>query len=236
VLWPVSWALVFIAAVAIVERFADRSPNAASFIETYTLGLFVVQVSLFGVAFLRAIRIVSPQGVAGELAKQFRDGVVLAVESELGQQVAASRMLAECQAQNVRFASFLASGWPVAPKRAGWVTDADVGLARNLNKLQLGAGTTLTAQPGERVNATSPLAVSHSKPGAVLHQTVRAAFRVSRRGQPPQAPIDVFNDAVDLARRALIDGSKVSQDLAVHLIADCYTAFHDAYALYGVAY
>jgi hypothetical protein len=39
VLWPVSSALVFIAAVAIVERFAERSPNAASFIDTYTLVL-----------------------------------------------------------------------------------------------------------------------------------------------------------------------------------------------------
>jgi hypothetical protein len=236
VLWPVSWALVFIAAVASVERFAEKSPNAASFIDTYTLVLFVVQVSLFGVAFLRAIRIVSPQGVAGELAKQFRDGLVLAVEAEFGQQLAASRMLAECQAQNVTFGSFLASGWPVAPKRDGWVIDADVALARNLNKLQLGAGTTITAQPGEWVDSTSPLAVTHNKPGAILHETVRAAFRVRRRGRPPQAPIDVFNDAVDLARRALIDGSNVSQDLAVQLIADCYTAFHDAYALYGVTY
>ena len=236
VLWPVSWALVFIAAVAIVERFAQKSPSAASFIDTYTLVLFVVQVSLFGVVFVRAIRIASPQGVARELARQFHDGVVLAVEAEFGQQVAASRMLAECQAQNVTFGSFLARGWPVAPKRAGWVIDADVALARNLNKLQLGAGTTITAQPGDRVGSSSPLAVTNNKPRAILHETVRAAFRIRRRGRPPQAPIDVFNDAVDLAKRALIDGSNVSQVLAVELIADCYTAFHDAYALYGVAY
>ena len=236
VLWPVSWALVFIAAVAIVERFADRSPNAPSVIETYTLALFVVQVSLFGVAFLRAIRIASPQGVAGELAKQFRDGVVLAVEAELAHRLAASRMLAECRAQNVSFGSFLARGWPIAPRRAGWVIDADLGLARSLNELQLGSGTTIIAQPGDRVDATSPLAVTDSEPGAILHRTVRAAFRVTRGGRPPQAPIDVFNDAVDLARRALIDGSNVSQDLAVELIADCYTAFYDAYTMYGVAY
>jgi hypothetical protein len=60
--------------------------------------------------------------------------------------------------------------------------------------------------------------------------------RVRRWGGPPQAPIDVFNDAVDLARRALIDGSNVSQDLAVELIADCYMSFYDAHALYGVDY
>jgi hypothetical protein len=60
--------------------------------------------------------------------------------------------------------------------------------------------------------------------------------RVRRWGGPPQAPIDVLNDAVDLARRALIDGSNVSQDLAVELIASCYTSFYDAHALYGVDY
>jgi hypothetical protein len=237
VLWPVSWALVFIAAIAVVERFAASSPDASSFIETYALTLFVVQVGLFGFAFLRAIRIVSPQGVAKELAKQFRDGLLDAVEADLGHRLATNRMLTECQERNVSFGSFLARGWPVAPKRPGWVIDMDVGLPSKLNDLQVGAYTTITAQPGERVGGrASPLVVSDKKLGPWSRDVVRAAVRVRRSGGPPQAPLDVFNDAVDLARRALIDGSNVSQDLAVELIADCYTAFHDAHALYGVDY
>jgi hypothetical protein len=236
VLWPVSWALVFIAMVAVVERYSSRSTGAASFIETYTLGLFVVQVALFGVAFLRAIQIVSPQGVAKELARQFRDGVVVAVEADFGQRLATARMFEECQAQNVSFGSFLAKGWPVTPKRAGWVIDMDVRLPRKLNGTQVGPYTTITAQPGDRVGPSSPLAVSAKRLGPMSRDIVRSAVRVRRRGGPPGAPIDLFNDAVDLARRALLDGSNVSQDLAVELIADCYTAFHDAHALYGVEY
>ncbi|KAA0265632.1 MAG: hypothetical protein EDQ89_13105 [Acidobacteria bacterium] len=78
VLWPVAWALVFIGAVAIVERFAAASPSAGSAVETYTLLLFLVQVGLFGVAFFRTIRVVSPQGVARQLASQFRDSLAVA--------------------------------------------------------------------------------------------------------------------------------------------------------------
>jgi hypothetical protein len=237
VLWPVSWALVFIAAAAVVERFAAEAPDASSFIETYALALFAVQVALFGVAFLRAIRIVSPQGVAKELAKQFRDGVIVAVEADFGHRLATSRMFNECQAQNVSFGSFLARGWPVAPKRPGWVIDMDVGLPRDLNELKVGSYTTITAEPGARVGGdASPLAVSEKKLGPWSRDIVRSAVRVRRWGGPPQAPIDVLNDAVDLARRALIDGSNVSQDLAVELIASCYTSFYDAHALYGVDY
>jgi hypothetical protein len=44
----------------------------------------------------------------------------------------------------------------------------------------------------------------------------------------------VFDDAVDLARRALLDGSEVSRDLAVELLSDCIVAFHDGREAYGI--
>jgi hypothetical protein len=235
--WPVSWALNFIAFVAIVERFATSSPNAGGFVQTYTLLLFVVQVALFGFVFLRAIRIASPQGIAQELVRQFRDGVVRAVEARFQQQLAAARMLEECEKENVSFGSFLAHGWPVEPDKTGWVIDMNASLARQLNrKTGVGSHTTITAEPGGRVGPERPLAVSDPRLGPWSRDIVKSAVRVRRRGGPPQAPTAVLNDAVDLARRALGDGSNVSQELAVDLIADCFTAFHDAYKLYGVEY
>jgi hypothetical protein len=179
VLWPVSWALVFIAYVGVVERFTSVLLPAGSFVETYTLALFVVQVALFAAAFFSSTRVVSPQGVAKSLAGQFRDGVVIAVEARLVQQLATARMLDCCQLQGVTYGSFLAHGWPVEPTRSGWVAD---------------------------LNA----------------------------GGMPQPPRGVLNDAVDLARRALLEGSNVSRGLAIDLIADFFIAYHDAYALYGV--
>jgi hypothetical protein len=92
----------------------------------------------------------------------------------------------------------------------------------------------MTAQLGDRVRPGDPLAVSQTRLGPMSRGFVLSATRVRRWGAPPAAPIDVFNDAVDLARRALLDGSNVSQDLAVDLLAECYTAYHDAYALYGL--
>jgi hypothetical protein len=236
VLWPVTWALTFIAATAVAERFAVSTRDAGSVVETYALILFVIQVGLFAVAFLRAIRIVSPQGVAQELARQFRDGLLIAIEADFANRLATARMVDECNRENVTFGSFLASGFPVPPKRSGWVADIDIHLPRQLNDTRVGSYTTIAAQPGEHVSRESPLAVSDKQLGSMSRQLVLSAVWVRPRGRPPQLPIAVFNDAVDLARRALIDGSNVSQDLAVQLIADCCTAFYDAHALYGVEY
>ncbi len=235
VMWPVFFSLAFIIGVAIAERFAVAGHPAPSLVETYSLAVFVFQILLFGAVIARAIGVVSPQGVSKTLSGQFRDGVYRAVERDLEDRLATDIALNACRRTNVSFGSFLARGWPISPRHPGWVRDLDVNLPRRLNSFGVSAAVTITAQSGERTGPESPLARSEAQPASWLVREVRSGIRVTRR-KPPEAPLDVFSDTVDLARRALLDGSEMAHELAVDLISDCAVVFDDAYGLYGIQY
>lgn len=234
VLWPISFAMVFITAVATVRRFTGTDA-ASSIVETYALLLFVIQVLLFALAIQRAIGVVSPQGVARVVSQAFSDGVHRAVEQNFHANVAYQLLDAACTQHGVRHGSFLASGWPISPKREGWVRDVDLSLPARLNAFGVAQHMTLTSDTGHYSSPANPVARSSQPLRPWLIREVSVGIVISRR-PPPQPPIRVFDDAVDLARRALLDGSDVSRDLAVDLISDCVTAFHDVYALYGQTY
>jgi hypothetical protein len=59
---------------------ACTSKTAPAWANTYVLGLFVVQLALFGVVFLRVLRIVALQGVVSVLDQGFKDSVRRSVE------------------------------------------------------------------------------------------------------------------------------------------------------------
>jgi hypothetical protein len=55
---------------------------------------------------------------------------------------------------------------------------------------------------------------------------------MTRRRPRAQPPLDVFNDALGLARHAFTTGTPAAQDAAVDLIAGCVVAYQDAIGLY----
>jgi hypothetical protein len=57
-------------------------------VNTYALGLFVVQLAFFGAVFRRVLRIVAPQGVVSVLDQAFKDSVRQSVEDKLRRRVA----------------------------------------------------------------------------------------------------------------------------------------------------
>jgi hypothetical protein len=233
VLWPILFAIVFVAVVAIVQRFAPATGHdAAGWIESYALAVFVLQVLLFGVCIERAIRVVSPQGVSRVVAAHFRDGVSVSVEAELINKLSSNNAYEACKEHGVSFGAFLATGWPVNARNSGWIRDIDRDLPRRLKFFGASTSATVTAEPGEPCGPGRPIAVSTVAVGAWLQREIRSGVRTSTR-RPPLAPLDVFNDAVDLARRSLLEEGRMSHDIATDLLADCFTAVHDAYAAYG---
>lgn len=235
VLWPVMSALAFVIAAAFVSRIGDGAGSSSGALETYALVLFVAQVAMFGGAIFSAIRVVSPEGVSDTIIAHFRDGVFTAVEHDLAARVASNAALEACEAAGVTFSSFLASGWPIDPIAGGWVIDIDRELPAHLAWLGVAKQVTLTAQPGAPVSDRLPLARATIAPKPFLAAEVRRGMRVTRNS-PPQPPREVFDDAVDLARRSLQDGGRVGRDLAIDLLATSVAVYADAYALFGIEY
>lgn len=232
VLWPVSLAIAFIAALAVIQRFDGGSAPPGA-LETYTLAVFVVQVLLFGFAFLRATRIVSPEGVSSAVGRSFRDAMDLAVEGIFRERITFAILSEACRAQRVSWGSFLASGWRITPSAGGYVVDVDTDLPRRLRWFRVNGTVTITAEIGNRRDERLPIARSMVEPRPWLVREVRHGVRMTRRQPRAQPPLDVFNDALGLARRAFTTGTPAAQDAAVDLIAGCVVAYQDAVGTYA---
>ncbi len=233
VLWPLAFAIIFIASVALIERFDGKSP-APGWTETYAVVLFVIQVLLFGAALARSLGVVSSQGVAEILKRSYVDRMLRAVERDLTERVATHEISTRAREASVRFGAFLAQGHAVTTKSNGWVVDIDLGLPGELALFRVATSVTLTAELGRRTSAMEPLARSEDEPRDWLIRMVRKGTKVSRHPPSAQPPDDFLADALDLAWEGVNQGSPSSVRAAVELLSDLAAALPAVYATWGI--
>ncbi|MEO8690179.1 MAG: hypothetical protein ABI611_18425 [Solirubrobacteraceae bacterium] len=94
---------------------------------------------------------------------------------------------------------------------------------------------TLTLEPGMPVAAGDPLATLEGARGDWLERMIRGGV-VIRAIEPAASPVPVFNDVLDVARRALTSGSQANFRDAMQLAADCLAKLPDAYQHWGYPY
>lgn len=235
VFWPVGMALAFLITAGLVERYGGTAPTC-SWASTYLFATFVLQVLLFGVVFGRSARLVSTEGVADVVKQAFEDGMYRSVATDLATRFADREILNRCQQAQVSYGRFLARGYPVAPRRDGWIVDVDLNLPEGLATSQNAASLTLTAEVGSRASDQVPLARTDQRPGASLVRQVRQGVAVSGRSPVAKQPDDIFADAVDFAWQGISQGTSVSVEIAVELLGDLAAVVPEAYRMYGIRY
>jgi hypothetical protein len=234
IVWPTALALVFLVSVGVVERYG-ASRGASSWAETWALAVFVAQMAAFGAAFWRTLDVVSPAGIGRVLKATFDDAMRSAVKTSLlrRQMVVDLRQLCD---NRVSYGSPLSPGQAVLAANAGLLTDVDRRLPRALDQMQLGQRVTLTLVPGRRLNADDALAKVEDARGRWLERMIRNAVHIRAGAFPVAAAVPVFNDVLDVGRRALGSGSQRSFQEAMQLLVDCLADLPRTYGEWGVPY
>lgn len=233
-IWPAAMALSFLISVAGVERFGDESVPTSAWANDWALLAFTIQVVGFGVAFARTVGAASPAGVRQVLGASFRASMRDAVHDSLLRKVMEVDLHELC-GEEVSHGAFLSRGKPLTAAKAGLVYDVDRGLPKALAQLKLGERVRVTVEPGHYVDRETPLAKLEGARGLWLDRLVRNAV-VVREVDRPASPVEVFEDVLDVARRALVVGSPGNLRSALQLVVDCLAELPASYASWGSRY
>jgi hypothetical protein len=237
IVWPTTLALVFLVATGVLERFG-ASPAASlrptPWANTWALVVFAIQILAFGVAFARTMEVISPAGVGQILQATFRDSMNRGVQANLIRRLMLEDLHTLCQ-PHVGYGAGLARGQAVTSDETGWLADVDRQLPNALNSLGLGDAVTLTLLPGRGVTEGDSLAKLDGAHGYWLERMIHQAV-VIRSGDPPESAVPVFNDVLDVGRRALTSGSHGGFQQAIQLVVDCLVQLPDTYGRWGFTY
>jgi len=237
IVWPTTLALVFLVATGALERFG-ASPAASlrptPWANTWALVVFALQILAFGVAFARTLEVISPAGVGRVLRATFGDSMNRAVQANLTRRLMLEDLYQLCE-PHIGYGIGLARGQAVVSDRAGWLADVDRQLPSALNSLLLGNAVTLTLLPGRAVTKGDSLAKLDGAHGYWLERMIHRVV-VIRSGGPPESAVPVFNDVLDVARRALTSGSHGGFRQAIQLVVGCLVQLPDTYGQWGFAY
>jgi hypothetical protein len=237
--WPAAMALAFILACAVITRF-DGSGPPAPWANTWALAAFCVQVAAFGASFARTTQAVSPAGVRRVLQRSFVSSIREATWNTLLRKVMTNQ-LHDLSKEHVSYGTFLTRGTGLLPRRSGVVYDVDRRLPAELGFLGLGGAVTITAEPGRTVGPDDPLAKFDGVQGSAL-RTGGWIWRLFdravmiRRVSPPPSPTSVFEDILDVGRRALENGSQSNIRSALELVVTCLSELPSTYQQWGVPY
>lgn len=233
-IWPAAMALSFLVAVAGVERFGSESAPASAWANDWALFAFAIQVVGFGVAFARTVGAASPAGVRQVLGASFRTSMRDAVHDSLLRKLMEIDLRELC-GEEVSYGAFLSRGKPLVAGKSGLVHDVDRGLPKALAQLKLGERVRVTIEPGRNVDSQTPLAKLEGVRSLWLERLVRSAVAV-RQVDPPASPVEVFEDVLDVARRALALNSPGNLKNALQLVVDCLAEMPATYAAWGFSY
>jgi hypothetical protein len=233
--WPVAFALVFLAWVAALERFADRGSATAAWAETYALVFFTLQVVAFGAVFVQLLKLVSPQGALRVVKTAFADAVRASVREKLIRRHAEQLFNDDAKRFEVDY-SYLGQGGYVSPGRTGWVDDIDRRLPKTIAEHGFAKVATVTATLGHRATAESTIARINGPVTAWRTRAIRRGIRVRRSQRAAGQPMEVFIEALDVARRAADERERSALTQGIDLLASCTEELPRAYRLYGQPY
>ena len=234
VVWPVTFSLVFIAWAAGIEFSGGAHASApTSFANAWMLAFFLVQIGMFGLVFVRAFGLVSPAGVGRVMQEAQADLIRRSVESRLRRKYA-NALFADAEERAKLAVGLTLSGQRVFLERRGTVWDLDTRMPLDIAGYGLAARTQLMVGVGDEVGTESAIARATGGLASSRLRTLRGGIYVRRR--PPVIPnwVSIFKEAVDLARRAVAEGTDTEGplDIIVAGLAD----LPRAYAHYGLAY
>jgi hypothetical protein len=232
-IWPAAMALSFLVAVAGVERFGESTP-ASPWANDWALLAFAIQVVGFGVAFARTASAASPAGVRRVLEASFRASMRDAVHDSLLRKLMEIDLHELC-GEEISYGAFLSRGKPLIAAKSGLIYDVDRDLPKELAHLKLGERVRVTIEPGRNIDPQTPLAKLEGARGLWLERLIHGAVAV-RRVDPPPSPVEVFEDVLDVARRALALNSPGNLKNALQLVVDCLAELPPTYAAWGSRY
>jgi hypothetical protein len=143
--------------------------------------------------------------------------------------------LHELCGEEISYGAFLSRGKPLIADKSGLVYDVDRGLPKELAQLKLGERVRVTIEPGRNIDPQTPLAKLEGARGSWLERLIRGAVAV-RRVDPPASPVEVFEDVLDVARRALVLNSPGNLKSALQLVVDCLAEMPATYGTWGSRY
>jgi hypothetical protein len=234
IVWPASMALVFLMSVGVLERYGASSGEQVPWAETWALVLFVGQIAAFGLAFARTLKVVSPAGVAKILRITSSDAMTRAIEANLLKRLMTADLQRLCE-DRVSYGRLFARGQLIAVDKPGQLSDVDRRLPREIDDLMMGELVTLTIDPGRLYRTNDAVARIDGQRSRWLEQVIRKAIVLQSRQPPPEA-LPVFNDVLDVARRAFTSGSHGNSRDSLRLVVDCLTELPRIYGRWGISY
>ena len=236
--WPLALTLTFIAWAAAIGRFSDPSSAPPAWVDSYALGLFALQIVGFAAVFVRMLQLISPQSVLRVIEQAFTDDISAAVKQKLRRKEGELLFAQAADAAGVRSGPFssMLGGRRIEARRSGRVVDVDLKLPDALKALGAAERVSVGVGLGARVRPTSALARARELNEDRLDRTVRDAFAVRPTSGQQTQPLDVFSEALDLARRAVKDASQARMGDAADLVLACITALPPSYRVFGAEY
>lgn len=236
--WPLALTLSFIAWAAAVGRFSDPSSTPPAWVDSYALGLFAIQIASFAAVFVRMLHLISPQAVLRVIEQAFTDDIALAVEEKLRRKEGELLFAKAAEAAGVQSGPFsgVLGGRRIEAGRSGRVVDVDIKLPETLRQFEVAERVSVGVGFGARVKPTSALARARDLTGDWLDQAVRQAFAIRPTRSRQTQPLDAFSEALDVARRAIRDGSRTTMSDAADLMLACITALPRSYRVVGADY
>jgi hypothetical protein len=236
--WPLALTLTFIVWAAAVGRFSDPSSAPPAWVDSYALGLFAIQIAGFAAVFVRMLQLVSPQSVLRVIEQAFTDDISAAVKQKLRRKEGELLFAQAAESAGVRSGPFssVLGGRRIEARRSGRVVDVDLKLPDALKDFGAAERVSVGVGLGARVQPTNALARARELKGDWLDRTVRDAFAIRPTSGQQTQPLDVFSEALDLARRAVKDGSQARMADAADLVLACITALPLSYRVFGAEY
>lgn len=233
--WPVILALVFLAWIGVIERFSDSKDTTPAFANTWLLGIFIVQLIGLLVVFVRLLTIVAPARVTEIVRDAFIDALRRSVEAKLLRRAASNLLSAACDSSGIDHGLF-GSGAHVSARRPGWIDDVDLRMPENVAALKFISTVHLTVSVGDRASSESAIAQVDGPRGGELMRLLQHGVRTRRKRRPTEDAVEVFGEAVDIARRAVQERTLGALTAALQLVAECMEELPRSYEMYGLPY
>ena len=115
------------------------------------------------------------------------------------------------------YGALLASGKPLPPKRSGVVVDIDRRLPATLDALNYGERVPRHSTPGHGRGWTGRWRSLVGADERLLKRVIHPAVEL-RVSESPESPVPVFDDVLDVARRALATGSQANLRSAAQVV------------------
>jgi hypothetical protein len=234
--WPVALSVVFLVWCGVIERFGNDTGSAPSaFVETWLLVLFAAVVVGVLVVFVQLLSLVAPAQVMELVEFTFAEDVRRSIAERLRRKFALVALEKACVDAGIKLGLF-GGGRRVWAGRIGWIHDIDLRLPATVEGFHATAETRLSMQLGDRATPDVAIALLDGDVGDWLPRLLRQGVSVRRRAPVRNAPGEIFDELLDLARRSVNEGIPSAVESSFDLIGRCMRALPSAYRIFGIEY